>query len=797
MVPNTWIGYPRIDAWEISQRITEKRSANTSNRQNICEINMGGKYMRYLIRTYISLIFLGFTLIMACTSKHIKLGNEYIANKQFCEAFREYMLAKNKDKDLEKDPAFKTMLKHAQVECLYSKASNLASRGEWEKAITYYEDALKIDPLHTGAKYGLQEAKRKFSNVLLKEGLRCADQGKLNEAISKLEKACKYNPQNRDAKEALELAIRTKEQYEAKAEEGYKKGLKYFNTKKWDKALSAFEIAIKYNPNHVLARNKVEETRQKIRETRNLYQQGMMYYKQKDWKRAIPLFEAALAISPYFPQAAQRIKEAQNQIKKAKNLYEQGMRLYKNKKLEEAYVKLKDALNTDPFNKTPKQPLAQICYTKAIFYEKKGKLGNALIECKKALTYVPDYTEASTKAAFLKNQICKSITYRVGILPFVNNTSDQEVVEQIMEELTKNLHKHKPSQVELIERAELTSILSEYKLSLSGITDKDIPIGKIKSLDALIIGKVLVSDVYTEKQTTSESERYQSGTRKEENEEYYRLQQIVCDLENQVARQRRIVNQLESEYENQQQRAEYLKEQWYDAKRDWESDCMFVLPKDYELRRCKERRKEVDKIYDRYKSVYYRAEDIRYKLEDNKRALERLKSKLSNAKEKFYNTSRYIEVPVYSDWHYRVTHYHKQATVKISLKIIDVLTGEILFTDTFAENESVKDYTIHNANPEAEVYPHTAKLPSDEVLKNKVISKLVAHVAQKAANALVNFGIRYFTIAQDRARVGSNEEIIENYVKFILSKPINYKDKIRKAINFIKKERDYIWTDLD
>lgn len=95
---------------------------------------------------------------------------------------------------------------------------------------------------------------------------------------------------------------------------------------------------------------------------------------------------------------------------------------------------------------------------------------------------------ASTKV-YVKDEYRLSKVKKIAVIPFLCN--QPEIGYNISSSLSSNLV---ASRFRVIERAQLNRILEEQGLSLSGIIeDYSAVIGKIKGVDALIVGNATVS----------------------------------------------------------------------------------------------------------------------------------------------------------------------------------------------------------------------------------------------------------------------------------------------------------------
>jgi len=432
------------------------------------------------------------------------------------------------------------------------------------------------------------------------------------------------------------------------------------------------------------------------------------------------------------------------------------------------------------------QTLAQVSYyyNLGLKYEEEGKLGNALIEFRKALSTVPNYKDAYSRVKNLEKRIRSKIAYRVAILPFKNFTSDTSIADSFCEALTKSLMQRSASLV-IIERNELDKILAEHKLGLQDIISPDttVPVGKIKGINAFILGKILNYQVDTIQTVENLTKRYQAGSRQEINPEYIKLYQEyqMAKEDDAVLDQLRMQYEMEDRYHQQmadmyQQRADYLSN---------------LANKQSGLDSIETRTRAADEVM---KSASHIGQSIGTSLAKVGIGFAQALSVFQNAdiKKKLSETPPTIQVPVYKNWHYTIRHVKKEAIMEVSCKIIDIATGVVCFSDRITNKSIDEDDTVENANEAIGIYSDPLEISSDSELKSKVLEETVSEIAEKIIKALQDYGSSYYFLGKSM-EMTNPEEAIEHYVEFLLSGYPFVDDKIREATNFILKKKGYKW----
>ncbi len=408
----------------------------------------------------------------------------------------------------------------------FNKANNIMLTGNYCSALKEFNRASSISPdllKEEAFILNTSRAKKECSAVLYKEGIALADKGNLQGTLDKFKAAVELDPSNVDAQEGLAIAVASKTENDRKAEEHYKTGLELFTAKDWQKAFSEFDRSLTLNPKHLLSRNKKAEADRELKKTAELYQNAVKEFERKQWANAIEKLNIVLAASPFHSEAPAKIKEAQEELQAAVNSYEKGMLSLNRNDTAGAEKSLKDALSHNPYHAKAKESLASIFYKKALLLESKGLSGNALAEFIKTSRLLPNYKETNEKINILTDAVKQRITYKIALLPFKDLSKNEAAAESAYERVLKNFSsRQKESNLRIFDREELNKILSEQKLSMSGLIDSEsaVSAGRLKGVNALVTGKLLSVKVTTDVSAEPKTKEYKSGTRQKRNPAY-------------------------------------------------------------------------------------------------------------------------------------------------------------------------------------------------------------------------------------------------------------------------------------
>ncbi len=201
----------------------------------------------------------------------------------------------------------------------------LFDRNKYNEAIRYYIAVMVIDKRNVKAKQKISEAKRKIKEI--EEAKRLS--GKKEEATETEKKISKY----------------------------YNTGLKYYDDKKYQSALSQYRQGLNMvgeSRDSATWRGKfnkqIVKTRKKI--AVRYYEKGYLYYQQNKFQEAVAEFEKALSYDRYYDEVKGKLKEVKEKLlqinkKKAEKLYEQGLNKYTLGNIESAIEMWEKALEYD------------------------------------------------------------------------------------------------------------------------------------------------------------------------------------------------------------------------------------------------------------------------------------------------------------------------------------------------------------------------------------------------------------------------------------------------------------------
>ncbi|HUW23076.1 MAG TPA: tetratricopeptide repeat protein [bacterium] len=317
------------------------------------------------------------------------------------------------------------------AELYYAQGTVFYIKGEWGKAISQWENTLKIDPSNKEISEFIKIAKKRRqeeesfekAEVLYRDGLAQYNKGKINEAIKQLGEVIKFNPQHRKARELLDkakekvTAIKKEERamrLRETVDKRYFRGIDYYAEGQFNKAIEEWREVLKIDPTHSGAKEYLKKARDKIARANSqgkggkgtarnpeeekievYYRQGINYYLAGGFKEAIRQWEEVLKMEPSHKGAKGYIAKAKERLK----ISGEGVGYSDYQEEIEEYVKeLEKTGTTDE----EKEELIAMHYQDGLVAYAHGDLSQAMKEWQIVLKLDPEHKKA--RRAIIKLQ---------------------------------------------------------------------------------------------------------------------------------------------------------------------------------------------------------------------------------------------------------------------------------------------------------------------------------------------------------------------------------------------------------
>ena len=328
------------------------------------------------------------------------------------------------------------------VKSLYGQADSDMQKQDWVAAMLKLRQVNKMFPNYEETGVKLVKIEQEGARLFYQQGLTMAKQENWKMAAQAFKATMDINPKYYDV-EKLYLDAKSKDNvayYAAGAE-------KAFQAKNWEKAIMMFDRALEYQPDNQDLLKKSTELKSKIgkvfvEETANLADQGKLY-------SAIKRFDLA-----------------------------------------KTYM---SSVQSDDVMKELTNKICTKIMERADKYIEHEMWGNALIWYQKVEALNPNQADLFQKMLEVKDNINKRIKKSIAVFDFGSPSNTKDAGKIAANKLIAYLHKNASSDLRIIERENLQSILREMQLGQTGIVDVKSAqsVGKMRGIDTFIMGDVL------------------------------------------------------------------------------------------------------------------------------------------------------------------------------------------------------------------------------------------------------------------------------------------------------------------
>jgi tetratricopeptide (TPR) repeat protein len=382
-----------------------------------------------------------------------------------------------------------------------------------ERCMTYCPNEQPYSAFRQRVRQAIADAERVRS-----EALALAEEKQWSEAVQRMEEALRLYatmPGGRgDLKQIEERAYR---HYVGRADERLR-------ANDLEGAESEAQLARVYKDAGTEA-NAVLQTVQNRREATGLIARGRTLLAQGKSEEALPVLERAQRLHPAHAELPTLLSQARrgvcdSWIARGRQAMETGdypaaLRLYrKSRDLLAGYG------GVDTLIEETRARLAQVHMAAFRQNLDRGAAGSAVAHGAAALGYEPGNFEARRQLGQAAGRVRDEVRYTIGFVGFRSRPEQQATANRLASTALEHLTRTRPANVTLVDRTDLQAVLQELDLSAGDLVDpmSRVPAGKLKGVNALIIGQVLEGTVTTQTAQVGQGEStYQDGHRAEPN----------------------------------------------------------------------------------------------------------------------------------------------------------------------------------------------------------------------------------------------------------------------------------------
>ncbi len=696
---------------------------------------------RYL-RFWLAILIMFF---VSCDSmkNHYKKGNRYLEEGRYDEAVRELSEAVEKCQEKDDEPCdlYIGRLEHAKsraAEYHYGLAQRQFAEKNLDQALKAIDQAIHYAPQETryttyrgeilAAVEGAEQSRR--------QALSLADQGQWDAAIEIMQQALGQNRSltggNRDLQQ---IKRRAHDHYLHLAQQQLDQG-------NWDEAVAQANRALTYDSQSRRAQDVITQVNNRREAQRLIDQAKNLLNTGGDPQQVLNLLDKARRLHGSHPEldalahqarqamCDQKLEQARQALQRrefhlALNLLHESKRI------------LNNYGNVDGLVRDATLELSRWHSETGDRYRERGLPGNALLSYLSAIQYAPEDTQVRQGINAAIDQLRQEIQYSVGFVGFRSSRQNRHIAARLDTDTLEYLHRIKPPNVTLVERGPLERILRDINLHFDDINAQEFRMesGRIKEVDALLMGQILQLHITTETTKSKGKSTYRSGGRMGPNPAYAQAQANVAAAEQHLAR---------------------AQEELRAARR--EASRFPSPPRPGEPPARRNRRREA---MQRLARAERQVADAQHALEE----AEKIRAR----------TPRRIRVPVLVEYHYPIRHVTKTATLVCFLKMVDSVTGEILLAEEIHGQYSATDQTIvgdviHNVPDD----PLT--IPSDDYLIDQAVIATSEKLHHLIHRVLHEHSRRFVFLQRQAASRGDEDTAVENSMKYLFAHPVTAKD---------------------
>lgn len=220
-----------------------------------------------------------------------------------------------------------------KVEQYVRKGKSLFQRDAFQEALDQFQSALKIDPHNDMVQKlkTLTDKKIKMEQIAAryKEGILAIKNEDYQKALECFEEVLKTNPQHKGAKQYRDMAateLDKKAKNRSEVEAAYREAMSSYEQWDFTLAIEKFERVLSMDQKHEHARRLLDESRSRVADENKMeeigffYNQGMTFYKSQQWEKAITCFSRVLKYMDSHKGALEHKKMAEERLEQQKKV---------------------------------------------------------------------------------------------------------------------------------------------------------------------------------------------------------------------------------------------------------------------------------------------------------------------------------------------------------------------------------------------------------------------------------------------------------------------------------------------
>lgn len=566
---------------------------------------------------------------------------------------------------------------------------------------------------------------------------------KWDDAVSIMNKALRQYRSMPEAKQSLAQLRRGAYRYHVKLSE------EFLEKDDRKQAQAEAKQALSYSLNGAEAKAVIEELRKRGRADDLVLVAGEKM-NVGECEQALELLEQAHELYPSMANLSELMLNAKKavcdkRIDKGNDCLQDGQYCKALRCFRDSKELLVDYRNINAFIEEASHKLADEHLSRAKDYYNRNLYGNALLYNVLSLGYAPTNFEAKGQLIANKDEIKKQIKYVVGYVGFKSSKKNRELANTLEAIALQHLNRVKPPNVLIMDRLDLEDVMSEQNLNITDLVDPDFRIesGKLKGVDALIIGQILENKTLTSRTSSYGRTRYQSGLKPESNPNYATATRAVDDAAKELKKAQDELSSAQGTHSLYNILAAMGGQEMPGGRMIQNSNV-----------------------------------SMKQKAVNNARNI------LSAAQNRLASTPTQIMIPNILSHTYSIYHVTKTGKISCFIKMLDSMTGSIVFTDRivgkheefdrFVEGDSMRNVT---ADP--------LDLPDDMSMADKAMEITIEKMNSSLELASKKHGHRFVANMRKAEAAEDIEKAVENCIKYLFSYPVGY-DHTNKMLRYLE-----------
>jgi hypothetical protein len=389
--------------------------------------------------------------------------------------------------------------------------------------------------------------------------------------------------------------------------------------------------------------------------------------------------------------------------------------------------------------------LAEVHLEASRQYQQSGANGCAVLHATAALGYQPDDFEARRQLGQSAEHVREEVSYAMAFVGFEAAPEHQSPAAILGSTALEHLMRVRPTNVLLVERADLQAILDEHDLSATDLIDPTsrVAAGRLQGVDALLVGQIIEGRVTIESKRTGHGESvWQDGFRPEPNPDHVHAAKTLD----------RAVHELENA-----------------RKRLAETEANLA------------RYRHVDPANPEEMARRRRAQSD---VDEAKQRLVNAATDVGAAQARLAMIPPEVLVPNMVKHQYPVETFTKDARVTCMLKMLDTATGQILIAERIEGRHAQSDRVIA-ADPRRNVPEDPLDLPPEAAMLESATHAATTRLKQVLSLACTKHGERFAEQFRRRQAAGDAVGAVDNAVKYLFAYPTGH-DQTNAMVDYLR-----------